>query len=214
MNDRMASLLGTPKPGLSRLLQPVYQCPAAFPTHLPRALLGHLRGAPCLPSAPLTRRQASGTSRKSSGNPSPGDGAAGGGRGGGSRRCPPRWLRKGLGERGAQSDTGWAQGRLPPRPLTQLFCSTWKVGVQRILGPQCPRSWASEKPRRAQCHYSGWVRSRARASKQLSIPDAPRFPAELRASEPGPCSSGRGPGASASPGARGSCSTSSADRGQ
>ena len=77
---------------------------------------------PCLPSAPLTLGQVSGKSSKSSSNSlSPAE-ARGNGCSSGSRCCPPRWLRKGLGERGAQ------RLDIEPHPLTQLFL--WKVGVR------------------------------------------------------------------------------------
>lgn len=128
LNDHMTSSLGTPKPGLSHPLQPVHKCPAAFPAHQP---LGHIHRGPCLPSAPLTRRQASGTSPRSSSNASPGAGAAGGGRSPGSRHCPPRWLRKGLGQRGAQRDTGWAQGSLPAPASVPAFLFSCGRSVSR-----------------------------------------------------------------------------------
>lgn len=106
---------GTPKPQLSHLVQPGTPLasghPAAFlqprvePTHVhpdppgqhPSGCLG-----PCLPSSLLTPRQASGRNLKSSSNISPNAGAEGNGCSPGNRRCPPRWHRRGLGERVVQ----------------------------------------------------------------------------------------------------------------
>ena len=67
--------------------------------------------------------------------------------------------------------TGWS-------PLALIWLSfsilMWKVGVQRILGPQRPHSWLSKKPLSTQSLQSASASSREKESDCLSISSALR----------------------------------------
>lgn len=149
--------------------------PAAFlpslgsPTPLHLGPSGpHSSGSPCVR---LTLCQSSGKSPKSSSNFSPNGRAGGNGGNPSSRCCPPRWLRRGLGERGARRShrLGTESPSAPTSEPIFLFSHGRLVfrgfGVFKVLTLGAP-----EKPLRTQCLYFESFSSKERNSEWTEHP--------------------------------------------